>query len=101
MRTTQYIGHCDKSLNILKNCEKREKIEEIFGMFGEHIIDIFLFYDPKTNKYYREFEQYCPWSSGPMIFLGLKDEEGNEYGWEYVDKGLGEYIDYKEGCFWV
>lgn len=44
----------------------------------------------KDGRYADEFLQACPWSSGPVAFLGLKVSDGTEFLWteEEIEKHL-------------
>ena len=100
MRTTQLIGHTDKVFNFLaKECEKLDCIDVIEGMFMEPIYGLHKYKD-KDGNIWEEFEQDCPWSSGPMIFLGIKNGDVIK-GWTLKDRSIGEYVDYEKGEYWV
>jgi len=47
-----------------------------YGMFEEEKISLFK-YTTDSGKVYTEYVQDDPWSSGPCIFIALKDESGN------------------------
>lgn len=49
-----------------------EEIGEVEGMFGEVVYKLRRFIDKETGEQFQEFVQAEPWSSGPMIFLGLE-----------------------------
>lgn len=64
----------DQELNI---CQiKREPSgKTVYGMYdNEYPLYKHIFPD---GRVYEEYEQTTIWSSGPMIFLALKDENGN------------------------
>ena len=50
-------------------------------------------YTLPDGRVYTEFVQAAPWSSGPMFFIALKDEDGNE-----VEESLWSQKDINEGC---
>lgn len=102
MRTTQFIGHTDEVLNFLETCIKIKNIDTVYGMFDESIKDLYEYVDPSTNQTWEEFVQFCPWSSGPMIFLAIRNKQtGKIKGWKILKQSKYEFINYNEGTFYV
>ena len=102
MRTTQFIGHTLEVDQFLQSLESIKTKNKVYGMFGEEICSLYRYLD-KNGSRWEEFEQYCPWSSGPVIFLGIRNlDTGEIRGWKerYIE-GRGEYIDYQNGEFWI
>lgn len=72
--------HCGKPTIQVR---KTEKCGEYIGMFDdEYLLLRYFLIDGRTAD---EFEQCAPWSSGPMIFLGLKVSDGTEFKWTEKD----------------
>lgn len=61
-----------------------EKIGET-GMFDDIPL---VKYKLKDGTYATEFEQAAPWSSGPVLFFGLRLENGTEFRWSEADINL-------------
>lgn len=101
MRTTQFIGHTDEVLNFLKTCTKTKKINTAFGMFGEPVADLYEYIDA-TGQMWEEFLQFCPWSSGPMLFLAIRNKQTKKIkGWKPSHTAHCEFIDSAKGTFYV
>lgn len=99
-RSTQFIGHTSEVRHFLVSCIGNKKIGEVTGMFSEHIHDLYEYIDPHGNTW-KEFEQVCPWSSGPMIFLAIRNKETGEImGWKEEPRDH-ETVDYTNGIYWV
>jgi hypothetical protein len=102
MRTTQYIG-----LNALAieytttmNLQIQDKRHFTLGMFDEEVpLSMWMHSD---GSIYKEIEQCSPWSSGPMIFTCLEDEDGNKlFQWLQDSDVRGREVDFENGRFWV
>ena len=48
---------------------------KIYGMFDNEY-DLMLYHNKHTGETYTEWVQASPWSSGPCIFLALRDSDG-------------------------
>ncbi|MFW9873072.1 MAG: hypothetical protein ACFFG0_08235 [Candidatus Thorarchaeota archaeon] len=94
MRCDQHVGFPGKALAFLNEfeipeevcehcgsiiCRKLEQIGEYYGMF-ENTYPLFR-HQLKDGRYADEFYQCAPWSSGPVIFLGLKVSDGTIFEW--------------------
>jgi len=109
MRMTQFIGLSEKAREFLQNKCKldtvqifrngvlqkewtepvREKWGTLFGMFEEEI-PVFKYF-LKDGSILKEVEQASPWSSGPVIFTCLEDEDGKRmYKWS--KKKMEEFL---------
>lgn len=76
-----------------KNLIKYEKTGKKYGMFGE--CDFYKYLTPEGEIYY-EYVQESPWESGPVIFLALKDKDGNvveESLW--TNEEMSDYLDWE------
>lgn len=93
MRATQIIGLSPRALQFIQDnqqskisncdcpdCETKHvvvPIQEVwgdaskYGMFGDG--PSLLKYLMKNGEWIHEYVQCCPWSSGPMIYLSIKD----------------------------
>ena len=101
MRMTQYIGHTIPVQDFIKTCEQVKKVDTVYGMFDEEVCDLYQYKDHEGNIW-EEFEQFTPWSSGPMIFLAIKNlNTGEVKGWVENDRGTGEYVDFVAGEFFA
>ena len=104
MRCTQMIGMCSsakeyldkhaKRVNCCKECGRDD------GFVVEQIGSIGMFNEVPLNRYYlkdgswaNEFEQHCLWSSGPMIWLGLRLKDGTEFKWNEIENGTEERME--------
>ena len=74
IRTTKICPHCKIPIEtgLIK-----EKYDSTWGMFEEEIP--LYRYTLKNGKTVCEVVQATPWSSGPCIFLCLKDESGKQF----------------------
>lgn len=97
-RTTQFIGHTNSVYAYLDKCQKCEQAGVVEGMFGEIAYNLFVYVDCFGTEW-REFVQAEPWSSGPMIFLGLKSES-QVFGWTKKPSSK-EMVDRENGLYWV
>lgn len=97
-RSTQFVGHTDSVDRFLQNCVRCEPIGVVDGMFGEHIHDLSVYVDVFGTEW-REFVQDEPWSSGPMIFLGLKSES-HVLGW-MQKRSEKVMVDRESGQYWI
>jgi hypothetical protein len=78
--STMPCPHCGKPTQQIR---KTEECGEYLGMFSnEYSLLRYFLIDGRTAD---EFEQAAPWSSGPMIFLGLKVSDGTIYKWAEKD----------------
>ena len=85
-RSTQLIGHTNAALDFITNLEEVNIIGEVIGMFGESVYTLHEYFNNKNGETYKEFIQFSPWSSGPMIFLALKNiRTGEILGWKEDD----------------
>ena len=96
MRCTQDYGLSGKAVEFLYDEAKRLdqcaacgrydgfESEDIgdYGMFGELQYQRYHLEDGRTAE---EFGQHCVWSSGPMIWLGLRVSDGTELLWDEED----------------
>ena len=101
MRTTQLIGHTHEVETFLMLLEKMEGVAltcigEITGMFGEKIRNLYSYTIPE-GEVWEEFIQAEPWSSGPMIFLAIKNSRGEIKGWD--DEWIEWEYEYRKGTF--
>ena len=108
-RSTQFIGLSNRAATWLKehaevdwigdpcpHCGKQtqqgymtEPIENKLGMFGES--EPIYKYQLKDGTCAYEADQITPWSSGPVIFTALKDENG-----EWIKDTLWHGVDINE-----
>jgi len=102
MRTTQYIGLTKKCQEQTQGLEKREIPGwQTFGMFDEDI-PLYAYYRKDGSMAAIEYVHACPWSSGPMIFLGLMTSNGpSPYNWLEDIKASDSQLDYDEGIYYV
>jgi len=49
-------------------------------------------YSDSNGTRYIEYEQSCPWVSGPMLFLGLKNEKTGEILFSWTQEAMDEYV---------
>lgn len=97
-RSTQFIGHTNRVIDFLSTCERVEKIGEVTGMFDEPVADLHRYRDADGNLW-DEVVEFEPWSSGPVIFLGIRC--GDRWmGWEPVSASH-EFVDYESGEFYM
>lgn len=100
MRETQFIG-LNKLADIFVQdaVAKKEYKGHTLGMFGEELP---LGQWVKNGHTYTEVLQCAPWSSGPMIFTCLKDEQGIElFAWTFDETLSTETVDYATGSYHV
>ena len=70
--------------------EEMGMVGTVIGMFDEDVCDLYQYKDLEGHIW-EEYEQYSPWSSGPVIFLAIRNKTtGEEIGWSVVDRGKGE-----------
>lgn len=120
MRCTQPIGLTDEAENFItlnvkttpeETCSEcnhttgGELVKRVYdasgssGMFGDG--PSLHEYELKDGSKVKEIVQTAPWSSGPMIFLCLEDEEGKRlFEWKQ-DEDLKSEVDQNAGTFWV
>lgn len=55
---------------------KREVIGQIWGAWTDKVADLHR-YHLGHGRYFDEYVQAAPWSSGPCFFVALKNERGN------------------------
>lgn len=80
-RSTQFIGHTKEVGDFLRSCSIIRSVGTVTGMFDEEVSTLSDWSD-SNDHVWREFIQYEPWSSGPMIFLGIKNLMTREIkGW--------------------
>lgn len=78
-RQTQLAGLTDSARNFIEQRGKfLENGDSVLGMFEEEAYILRKFQDSVTGANFEEFVQAEPWSSGPVIFIGLK--------WSYTGK---------------
>ena len=68
----KFCPHCSKPLKYGVN---RIGCGKALGMFDEEIV-LYSYLDSEGKSIAREYEQCAPWSSGPMIFVGLEVPDG-------------------------
>lgn len=109
MRTTQFIGLNALAREYTRNhlflCQNYKTLEGLdnytYGMFNE-IIPLSV-WEHIDGSIYKEVVQVEPWSSGPMIFTCLMDEDGNTLFQWILDpelRGRSE-VDYEHGRYYV
>jgi len=77
---TVMCPHCGKAICQVR---KSERCGSFFGMFeNEYALHKYFLKDGRTAE---EYEQAAPWSSGPVIFLGLKVSDGTDFRWSEKD----------------
>ncbi len=76
--------------------------ETVTGMFQEHVHDLRIFKDKEGNSW-EEFVQFEPWSSGPMIFLGLRrcNDHSIFIGWKESEHPTPQEFDRSSGTMYV
>lgn len=77
MRMTQYVGLTDEAKDFVKEMERSSASPNNDGMFDENV-PYSVFTDRHGNVFTEVF-QCSPWSSGPMIFTCLQDQNGDKY----------------------
>ena len=91
-RFFQFIGLPEEAKWFLKKNKAKQigeqEFEEYFYMDG-YAMKI---YETPDGKKYYEYECACPWDSGPMLYLGLKNEK-DEIISEWNKNFIGEYYD--------
>ncbi len=99
-RSTQFIGHTRQVLVFLNTCVEKEECGEVMGMFDEAVYTLHRYQSP-DGEIWSEFIQAEPWSSGPMIFLAIKNSKGDVMGWKVDSIVRGQEYDRKKGIYWV
>lgn len=97
-RSTQFIGHTFESEQFISQCKDLGKIGKVEGMFSEHVADLHK-YEDVLGDVWEEFVQAEPWSSGLMIFLGLKNGDIVK-GWTEAPSD-NETVDHENGTYWA
>ena len=112
MRGTQMFGLTNLAQQFLEKYQKKDvcgschmitgRTEETIGhtgMFNEAPLKEYTLIDGRKAK---EFVQYEPWSSGPMIFLKLLIDDGTQFYWtpKEANKTCGEdvILDFDPDC---
>lgn len=99
MRSTQFIGHTNSVKSFLSFCKKGEYISTVEGMFDEEVYDLH-YYTDNNGIVWEEFVLASPWSSGPMIFLGIKNKNNLVMGWK-LDRNTKGEVDWEKETYFV
>ena len=80
--------HCGGEINVryIASCRK---YANAYGMNDEEL-SLYI-YDIKDGTTLKEVEQASPWSSGPVIFTCLEDENGNRR-FQWTDEEIEENL---------
>src|SRR3990167_1852298 len=100
MRCSQFIGHTKDVQDYLNKCTNMGQQGMVKGMFDEDIYPLSVFTD-KNLQFWQEFEQYCLWSSGPMIFLGIRTPDGIIKGWTRKEELVSVEFDQIKGELYI
>jgi len=99
-RSTQFIGLNKNATDHTINCVRDTTFYNCtYGMFNEEI-QLQRWRDA-DGHFWTEVEQCSPWSSGPMIFTCLADDNGKRH-FEWVeDQSCTNEFDYELGIMWI
>jgi len=101
-RSTQYIGLNDVGENCIVGMEEVETDNHTNGMFDEKV-PLGEWHSVHGLRF-KEVQQFVIWSSGPMIFTCLENQDGKRYGeWKRQERTPIEYSEYDDdtGIIWI